>query len=165
KGHSSRVSLLSQQDKKGSPYRSPPRDDDVAPTQELYTNMANVGMNSHQTDCQTGGSENPYASPSGQILQNNATHNERKRKGDDGKITRDVEANEMRIQKELEKQDNLRKKNEERIRKEMERQDRERRKEEERLMRERQREEERTKREEKREIERREKYLLRENLK
>ncbi|CAJ2678676.1 unnamed protein product [Trifolium pratense] len=165
KGHSSRVSLLSQQDKKGSPYLSPPRDDDVAPTQEVYTNMANVGMNSHQTDCQTGGSENPYASPSGQILQNNATHNERKRKGDDGKITRDVEANEMRIQKELEKQDNLRRKNEERIRKEMERQDRERKKEEERLMRERLREEERTKREEKREIERREKYLLRENLK
>ncbi|GAU32463.1 hypothetical protein TSUD_64130 [Trifolium subterraneum] len=165
KGHSSRVSLLSQQDKKGSPYRSPPGDDDVVPTQELYTNMANVGMNSHQTDSQTGGSENPYASPSGQILQNNATHNERKRKGDDGKIPRDVEANEMRIQKELEKQDNLRRKNEERIRKEMERQDRERKKEEERLMRERQREEERTKREEKREIERREKYLLRENLK
>ncbi|XP_024637844.1 homeobox-DDT domain protein RLT1 isoform X7 [Medicago truncatula] len=86
-------------------------------------------------------------------------HDVKTDKGDDAKITRDVEGHE------LEKHDSTRRKNEERVRKEMERQDRERRKEEERLMRERQREEERSKREEKREIERREKYLLKENIK
>ncbi|CAK8577651.1 unnamed protein product [Lathyrus sativus] len=162
KGHSSRVS---QQDKQGSPFQSPSQDNDVAPSRELYTSTGKVGMNSHLTDSQTVGPENTYASPSGQSLQSNAMHIDRKRKGDDVKITKDVEANDMRIRKELEKQENLRRKNEERVKKEMERQDRERRKEEERLMRERLREEERTKREEKRESERREKYLLRENLK
>jgi len=66
-GHSSRVPILSQQGKQGSPYQSPPR--------ELSTNIVNAGMNSHLIE-----PENPYASPSGQILQNNAMHIERKRK-------------------------------------------------------------------------------------
>ncbi|KAK7362794.1 hypothetical protein VNO77_04916 [Canavalia gladiata] len=157
-GHSSRVRLLSQQDKQGIPHQSP-QDDDAAPQRELYTNIANVGMNSQGV-----GPENPYVLPSGQVLHDNAMRIERKRKSDDSKIPRDVEAHEIRIRKELEKQDNLRRKNEERIRKEMERQDRERRKEEERLMRERQREEEKARREQQREVERREKFLLKENL-
>ncbi|RDX65166.1 Homeobox-DDT domain protein RLT2, partial [Mucuna pruriens] len=160
-GHSSRVRLLSQQDKQLIPYKSPSRDDDVAPKRELHPNIANVGTNSHFTDRQIVGSENLNGLPSGQVLHNNAMRIEKKRKSDDA---RDVEAHEMKIRKELEKQDNLKRKSEERTRKEMERQDRERRKEEERLMRERQREEERAKREEKREIERREKFLLKENL-
>ncbi|XP_061344571.1 homeobox-DDT domain protein RLT1-like isoform X3 [Gastrolobium bilobum] len=159
KGHSSR----SQQDKQGIPYQSPPGDKDDAPQTELYTNIANIGMNSHFTDHQIVGPESPSALPSGQVLPNNMRI-EKKRKSDDARITREVEAHEMKIRKEHEKQDNLRRKSEERMKKEMERQDRERRKEEERLMRERQREEERTKREQKREIERREKHLLKENL-
>ncbi|TKY59218.1 Homeobox protein EgHBX4 [Spatholobus suberectus] len=161
-GHSSRARLLSQQDKQLIPYQSSSRDDDVAPQRELYPNIANVGMNSpHFADRQIVGPENLNALPSGQVLHNNAMRIEKKRKSDDA---RDVEAQEMKIRKELEKQDNLRRKSEERTRKEMEKQDRERRKEEERLMRERQREEERARREQKREIERREKFLLRENL-
>ncbi|KAG4383911.1 hypothetical protein AAZX31_13G159500 [Glycine max] len=162
KGHSSRVRLLSQQDKQLIPYQSPSRDDDVAPQREMYPNIANVGKNSHFTDHQIVGPENLHALHSGQVLHNNATRIEKKRKSDDAQ---DVEAHEMKIRKELEKQDNLRRKSEERTRKEMERQDRERKKEEERLMRERQREEERARREQKREIERREKFLLKENLK
>lgn len=71
-GHSSRVPLLSQQGKQGSPYQSPPG--------ELSTSIMNAGMNSQLIDCQTVGPENPYASPSGQILQNNTMHIERKRK-------------------------------------------------------------------------------------
>ncbi|KAJ6402124.1 hypothetical protein OIU84_014246 [Salix udensis] len=89
---------------------------------------------------------------------------ERKRKIEEPRTIRDVEAYESRMRKELEKQDILRRKNEERMRKEMERHDRERRKEEERLMRERQREEERTLREQKRELERREKFMQKEYL-
>ncbi|XP_034673854.1 homeobox-DDT domain protein RLT1-like isoform X2 [Vitis riparia] len=98
------------------------------------------------------------------------THNgdvlrmDRKRKGEEARITTDAEAHEKRIRKELEKQDILRRKREEQIRKEMERHDRERRKEEERLMRERQREVERLQREQRREIERREKFLQKESL-
>ncbi|KAK7319734.1 hypothetical protein RJT34_04459 [Clitoria ternatea] len=163
-GHSSRVRILSQQDKQMIPYQSPSRDDDVGPQRELYTNIANDEMNSQFTDHQAVGPENPYE-PSGQVSHNNPLQIERKRKSDDARITREVEAHEMRIRKELEKQDNLRRKTEEKMRKEMERQDRERKKEDERLMRERQREEERAKREQKREIERREKFLLKENIK
>ncbi|KAL2627394.1 hypothetical protein AAZV13_07G170700 [Glycine max] len=162
KGHSSRVRLLSQQDKQLIPYQSPSRDDDAAPQRELYPNIANAGKNSHSTGHQIVGPENLHALPSVQVLHNNATWIEKKRKSDDA---HDVEAHEMKIRKELEKQDNLRRKSEERTRKEMERQDRERKKEEERLMRERQREEERARREQKREMERREKFLLKENLK
>ncbi|KAK7400624.1 hypothetical protein VNO78_11847 [Psophocarpus tetragonolobus] len=161
-GHSSRVRHLSHHDKQLIPYQSPSRDNDVAPQRELYPNTANVETNSHLTDHQIVGPENLYAPPSGQVLHNNAMRIEKKRKSDD---VQDVEAHEMKIRKELEKQDNLRRKIEERTRKEMEKQDRERRKEEERLMRERQREEERAKREQKREIERKEKFLLKENLK
>lgn len=75
-GHSSRVCLLSQQDKEGSPYQSPPRDDDVSPQRELYTNTANVGMQSHFTDYQTVGPENPHAL----VLHNNAMQIDKKRK-------------------------------------------------------------------------------------
>ncbi|XP_027345471.1 homeobox-DDT domain protein RLT1-like isoform X1 [Abrus precatorius] len=158
-GHSSRVHLLSQEDKHGVPDQSHSQDDDDAPQRELYTNKANVRMNS-----QIVGPENPNALPNGQALNNNAVQIERKRKSDDARITKEVESHEIRIQKMLDKQDNLRRKSEERIKKEMERQDRERRREEERLMRERQREEEKAKREQKREIERREKLLVKENL-
>ncbi|RWW17777.1 hypothetical protein GW17_00018277 [Ensete ventricosum] len=100
---------------------------------------------------------------------------------------KEEEAHQKRIRKELEKQDNLRRKvlfvqsllllrirflvlkqivnlqREEQIQREIERHDRERRKEEERLMREKQREEERFQREQRRENERREKFLLKES--
>lgn len=79
-GHSSRVCLLSLQDKKGSPYQSPTRDNNDVPQREYYTNIANVGANSHITDHQFVGLENPHALPSGQVLHNNAMRIERKRK-------------------------------------------------------------------------------------
>ncbi|XP_060192893.1 homeobox-DDT domain protein RLT1 [Lycium barbarum] len=88
---------------------------------------------------------------------------DRKRKIEEAR-GREVQANEKRIRKELEKQDLLRRKREEQMKKEMERQDRERRKEELRLMREQQRKEERFQREEKREMERRERFLQKELL-
>ncbi|XP_018483497.2 homeobox-DDT domain protein RLT2 isoform X2 [Raphanus sativus] len=89
---------------------------------------------------------------------------ERKRKSEEARISREVEAHEKRIRKELERQDMLRRKREEQIRKEMERQDRERRKEEERLLRERQREEERYHKEQMKEMQRREKFLKKETI-
>ncbi|XP_014508807.1 homeobox-DDT domain protein RLT1 isoform X2 [Vigna radiata var. radiata] len=157
-----RARLLSQQDKQLIPYQSPTRDDNAAPIRELDPAILNVGTSSHFADHQVVVPENLHAQPSGQVLHNNnAIRIEKKRKSDD---VRDVEAHEMKIRKEIEKQDNLRRKNEERMRKEIEKQDRERKKEEERLMRERQREEEKARREQKREIERREKFLLKENL-
>ncbi|PON44449.1 Octamer-binding transcription factor [Parasponia andersonii] len=88
----------------------------------------------------------------------------RKRKSEETRVARDIEAHEKRIRKELEKQDILRRKREEQMRKEMERHDRERRKEEERLLREKQREEERYQREQRRELERREKFLQKESI-
>nr|KYP42015.1 Homeobox protein EgHBX4 [Cajanus cajan] len=149
-GHSSRARLLSQQDKQLIPHQSPSQDNDVAAQREMYQNRANVGMHSHFTNRQIVEPENLNALPSGQVLHNSAMRIEKKRKSGDA---RDVEAHEMKIRKELEKQDNLRRKIEERTRKEMERKDLERRKEEERLMRERLREEEKARRE----IEKREK--------
>ncbi|KAG2262034.1 hypothetical protein Bca52824_069113 [Brassica carinata] len=89
---------------------------------------------------------------------------ERKRKSEEARISREVEAHEKRIRKELERQDMLRRKREEQMRKEMERQDRERRKEEERLLRERQREEERYLKEQMKEMQRREKFLKKETM-
>uniref|UniRef100_M4EY35 Homeobox domain-containing protein n=1 Tax=Brassica campestris TaxID=3711 RepID=M4EY35_BRACM len=89
---------------------------------------------------------------------------ERKRKSEEARIAREVEAHEKRIRKELERQDMLRRKREEQIRKEVERQDRERRKEEERLLRERQREEERYLKEQMKEMQRREKFLKKETI-
>ncbi|XP_015065716.1 homeobox-DDT domain protein RLT1 isoform X2 [Solanum pennellii] len=87
---------------------------------------------------------------------------DRKRKSEEFGMGREVQVNEKRMRKELEKQDLLRRKMEEQMKKDMEKQDRERKKEEQRLMREQQRKEERFQREEKREMERREKFLQRE---
>nr|KYP51861.1 hypothetical protein KK1_026216 [Cajanus cajan] len=156
-GHSSRVRLLSQQEKQVIPYPSPPRDNDGEPKREPHTNITNTGMNSHFSDHPIIGQENSYALPGGQVNHNDAIlRMERKRKSDEARVAKEVEAYEMRMRKELEKQDNLRRKSG--------RQDRERRKEEERLIREKQREEERSKREQRREMERREKFLLKEHL-
>ncbi|XP_019423523.1 PREDICTED: homeobox-DDT domain protein RLT1-like isoform X3 [Lupinus angustifolius] len=163
--HGPHVRLPSQPDKEVITYPSPPQENNVTPQRESFTNLDSGVTITHYTDHQIADPESSHAVSDVQNFHDNAMRIERKRKSDDARSARDVEAHEMRIRKELEKQDNLRRKSEERIRKEMERQDRERKKEEERLMRERQREEERTKREQKREIERREKYLLKENLK
>ncbi|GER36424.1 homeobox protein [Striga asiatica] len=98
------------------------------------------------------------------ILNDNSLHVEKKRKSDEARLGREVQANEKKIRKELEKQDLLRRKREEQMRKEMERQDRERRKEELRMMREQQKQEEKFQREERREMERREKFMQKELL-
>ena len=79
-GHSSRVRILSQQDKQGIPYSSPPRDNDVASQKELHKNVANVGMNSHFTDHQIVGPENSYPLSGGQVSHKNAMRIEKKRK-------------------------------------------------------------------------------------
>ncbi|XP_023554341.1 homeobox-DDT domain protein RLT2-like isoform X2 [Cucurbita pepo subsp. pepo] len=98
------------------------------------------------------------------VRGNNVVWIEKKSKNDEARIAREVEAHEKKMQKELEKQDALRRKREDQIRKEMERHDRERRREEERLLREKQKEEERCLREQRREMLRREKFLHRESI-
>ncbi|KAF5474449.1 hypothetical protein F2P56_006347 [Juglans regia] len=161
-GHGSRVRLLSQQDRQGLALSSPPRDDDRVPERDSLTN---VRTNAQFSDHLVVGPDDPFVLSDGKSFHNDAIiRKERKRKSEEASVAREVEAHEIRIRKELEKQDILRRKSEERIRKEMERQDRERRKEEERLLREKQREEERTKREQRREIERREKFVQKEYL-
>ncbi|KAE9599267.1 putative transcription factor & chromatin remodeling DDT family [Lupinus albus] len=161
----SHYSRVCQPDKHGVPYSSPPLDNDVASRREFYTNIADAGTSSHFSDHPVVGQDNSHSLPGGQVSHNDTVLQMENKKSDDTGVAREVDVYEIRIRKELEKQDNLRRKNEERLRKELERQDRERKKEEERLMRERQRDEERLKREQKREIERREKFMLKENLK
>ncbi|XWS12600.1 hypothetical protein CRYUN_Cryun37aG0104100 [Craigia yunnanensis] len=160
-GHGSRVRVLPQQEKTGIiPSSSRVANDSLA-ERESFTSGRNA-----QSICQPVlGSEDSYMLSAGQTLNNDADlRNDRKRKSDENRIAREVEAHEHRIRKELEKLDNKRRKSEERMKKEMERLERERRKEEERLMREKQREEERLQREQKREMERRQRILQREYL-
>ncbi|KAJ8484020.1 hypothetical protein OPV22_016505 [Ensete ventricosum] len=109
------------------------------------------------------GLENPHISSDRTAHDENLSRLGRKRKSDEAMTAKEEEAHQKRIRKELEKQDNLRRKREEQIQREIERHDRERRKEEERVMREKQREEERFQREQRRENERREKFLLKES--
>lgn len=95
--HSSRVRLLSHQDKQVIPCSSPPvlmshqdkqvvpytspRENDVVLQRESQTNIANTGMNSHFSDHPIVGQENPYALPGGQVLHNDAAVRvEKKRK-------------------------------------------------------------------------------------
>ncbi|KAJ6925913.1 homeobox-DDT domain protein RLT1 isoform X2 [Populus alba x Populus x berolinensis] len=161
-GQISRARLMSQQDKRGHVFSSPQRDDDYLLQRDTFANnRTSAQSNSHPIV----GPENPNVFSDAQTFHHDTELRlERKRKIEEPRTVRDVEAYENRMRKELEKQDILRRKNEERMRKEMERHDRERRKEEERLMRERQREEERLLREQKRELERREKFMQREYL-
>uniref|UniRef100_A0A2P2M0N7 Homeobox-DDT domain protein RLT1 isoform X3 n=1 Tax=Rhizophora mucronata TaxID=61149 RepID=A0A2P2M0N7_RHIMU len=143
-------------------FSSPHRDDDSIMQRESVTNTR---VGAHSIGQPIMGSENSSVFSHRQIFQiDTDVQVERKRKIDEARIAREVEAHQNRIRKEHERRDILRRKNEERMRKEMERQDRERRKEEERLMRERQREEERLQREQRRELERREKFLQKEQI-
>ncbi|KAJ6738207.1 HOMEOBOX-DDT DOMAIN PROTEIN RLT2 [Salix koriyanagi] len=161
-GQMPRARLLSQQDKRGHIFSSPQRDDDFIPQRDTF---ANNRTSAQSITHPIMGPENPNVFSDAQTFHHDTELRlERKRKIEEPRTIRDVEAYESRMRKELEKQDILRRKNEERMRKEMERHDRERRKEEERLMRERQREEERTLREQKRELERREKFMQKEYL-
>ncbi|XVF25750.1 hypothetical protein REPUB_Repub13aG0240500 [Reevesia pubescens] len=161
-GHGSRVRVLPQQDKTGIiPSSSQVADDSIAERESFTNGRINAKSISHPVL----GSEDSYMLSAGQTLNSDADLlNDRKRKSDETRIAREVEAHENRIRKELEKLDNKKRKSEERMKKEMERQEREKRKEEERLMREKQREEERLQREQKRELERRQKFLQREYL-
>ncbi|XVE88104.1 hypothetical protein DITRI_Ditri19aG0041600 [Diplodiscus trichospermus] len=160
-GHGSRVRVLPQQEKTGIiPSSSQVADDSLA-ERESFTNGRNVQSIGHPLL----GSEDSYMLSAVQTSNHDADlRNDRKRKIDENRIAREVEAHEHRIRKELEKLDIKRRKSEERMKKEMERHERERRKEEERLMREKQREEERSQREQKREMERRQKFLQKEYL-
>ncbi|KAL4289870.1 hypothetical protein GQ457_14G009610 [Hibiscus cannabinus] len=161
-GHGSRVRVLPQQDKTGIiPSSSQVVEDPIAERESFSNGRITAQSSSHLVL----GSEDSYMLSAGQTLNNDADLcNDRKRKSDDIRIAREVEAHENRIRKELEKLDNKRRKSEERMRKEMERLERERRKEEERLLREKQREEEKLQREQRREMERREKFLQKEYL-
>ncbi|KAJ6707104.1 HOMEOBOX-DDT DOMAIN PROTEIN RLT2 [Salix viminalis] len=161
-GQMPRARILSQQDKRGHIFSSPQRDDDFIPQRDTFANNRTSAQSITRPIM---GPENPNVFSDAQTFHHDTELRlERKRKIEEPRTIRDVEAYESRMRKELEKQDILRRKNEERMRKEMERHDRERRKEEERLMRERQREEERTLREQKRELERREKFMQKEYL-
>ncbi|XP_055805776.1 homeobox-DDT domain protein RLT1 [Solanum dulcamara] len=104
----------------------------------------------------------PSPSRDNEFVPGNEDILDRKRKSEEARMGRDVQANEKRIRKELEKHDLLQRKREEQMKKDMEKQDRERKKEEQRLIREQQRQEERFQREEKREMERRERFLQKE---
>ncbi|KAG4116015.1 hypothetical protein ERO13_D12G143800v2 [Gossypium hirsutum] len=107
----------------------------------------------------------PFVSSDRRVcLDDDVLRKERKRKGEEDRIAREIEAHEKRIRRELEKQDMLKRKREEQIRKEMRRHEHEKRKEEERLLREKHREEERYQREQRRELERREKFLMKESI-
>ncbi|KAF8031177.1 hypothetical protein BT93_D0397 [Corymbia citriodora subsp. variegata] len=162
RGHRLRVCRVSQEDREGNSVLSPPEDDHPLQPRESF---ANIRMDAQQGSHPFITLEDSSMLPDRTILHNTPElHVERKRKNEEARIAREVEANENRIRKALEKENILRRKNEERMRKEMERFDRERRKEEERLMREQQREEERLLREQRREIERREKYLQKESI-
>ncbi|KAI6703711.1 hypothetical protein NL676_012847 [Syzygium grande] len=162
RGHRLRVCRVSQEDREGNSVLCPPGDDDSLQPRESF---ANIRMDAQQGSHPFIGLEDSSTLPDGTILHDTSDlHVERKRKNEEARIAREVEANENRIRKALEKENILRRKSEERMRKEMERFDRERRKEEERLMREQQREEERLLREQRREIERREKYLQKESI-
>ncbi|XAR66503.1 hypothetical protein NMG60_11012770 [Bertholletia excelsa] len=152
-GQVSSMSLSPQQGRQG--YLSSPSGDKNNAAQR--ESMVNMQMDVPDSAHPVVGSENPDASD-GHVRV------EKKRKTDEARFGRLVEAHEKRIRKELEKQDILRRKREEQLKKEMEKQDRERRKEEERLMREKQRQQERFQREERRELERREKFLQKESL-
>ncbi|GAY55579.1 hypothetical protein CUMW_165260 [Citrus unshiu] len=124
-----------------------------------------AGMDAHVGGQPITAMDNAFISSDRRVSHDeDVSRTEKKRKSEEARIAREVEAHEKRIRKELEKQDILRRKREEQIRKEMERQDRERRKEEERLLREKLREEERYLREQRRELERREKFLQKESI-
>ncbi|KAL6194334.1 hypothetical protein ACLB2K_035418 [Fragaria x ananassa] len=155
-GHG-RARLLSQQERQAVAFASP--GDDGLPQRDAFINGR---MSAQYSEPAFIAPESSNVLSDGQI-NDTMLRMERKHKGEDVRMAKEVEAHEARIRKEMEKQDILRRKNEERIRREIERQDRERRKEEERLMRERQREEERSK-EQKCENERREKFLQKENI-
>ncbi|CAL9187124.1 unnamed protein product [Musa hybrid cultivar] len=158
-GQMSGASLRSQQSRKqkipsdlmeyGSAARSDSFPSPASDTQ-FHTNQV-VGL------------ENPHISSDRTSRDENISWLGRKRKSDEARTAKEEEAHQKRIRKELEKQDNLRRKREEQIQREIERHDRERRKEEERMMREKLREEERFQREQRRENERREKFLLKES--
>ncbi|KAL3738850.1 hypothetical protein ACJRO7_020254 [Eucalyptus globulus] len=88
----------------------------------------NIQMDAHQGSHPFIGQEDSSTLPDRTILHDTSDlHVKRKRKIEEAQITRDVEANENRIRKALEKENILRRKAEERMRKEMERFDRERR--------------------------------------
>lgn len=154
------VSLSSQQGRQGH-FSSPSGDNNCIAQRESLINMQLDASDSAHPAIVP---ENTDASDRHISNSEYGLQMEKKRKSDESRIGRQVDANEKRIRKELEKQDILRRKREEQMKREMEKQDRERRKEEERLMREKQRLQERFEREERREIERREKFLQKESL-
>ncbi|XP_010481770.1 PREDICTED: homeobox-DDT domain protein RLT2-like [Camelina sativa] len=156
------LNLATRQGKPGHVY-SPNLPEYDSPYQKSYMDTpAQRNLNDHPIH------EDPFVKSEREVgnedEDDDALQLERKRKNEEARISRELEAHEKRIRRELEKQDMLRRKREEQLRKEMERQDRERRKEEERLLRERQREEERFMKEQMRELQRREKFLKKETM-
>lgn len=156
------LNLISQPGKVGSLMPSTSGDYEAIARKSPYMNM---GMESPFSANPISGLDNALVPSERRATpEEDAGRVERKRKNEEARIAKEIEAHEKKMRKELERQDILRRKREEQMRKEMERQDRERRKEEERLLREKQREEERYQREQKREMERREKFLLKESI-
>ncbi|CAO2813125.1 unnamed protein product, partial [Amaranthus hypochondriacus] len=142
----------------------------MLPTSEDYEAVArkspylNMGTESPLNTHLNSGRDSALVPPEMRVnLEEAAGSMERKRKFDESRVAKEMDAHEKKMRKDLERQDILRRKREEQIKKDMERQERERRKEEERLLREKQREEERYQREQRREMERMEKCLLKES--
>ncbi|XP_058202089.1 homeobox-DDT domain protein RLT1 isoform X2 [Rhododendron vialii] len=154
-------SLSSQLDRKGH-FSSPSGDNKCTQHMEVSINMQ---MDAPDYMDPVGAPEIREASDRNTSKSKHGLLMEKKRKSNEGRIERQGEPPEKRIQKDLDKQDTLRHKRDEQIRREMEKQEREKRKEEERMMREKQRQQERFQREERRENERREKFLQKESLK
>lgn len=156
------LSLLPQQGRQGHLLASTSTDLDTSP---LKHSFPIIGGDAHPVSHPISGFESPFIPSERRVsLDDDILRIEKKRKFEEARIAREVEAHEKRIRKELEKKDILMRKREEQMRKEMERQDRERRKEEERILREKLREEERFQREQRRELERREKFLQKESI-
>lgn len=77
-GHASRVRLLSQPEKQGVAFPSPPGDDDCVLQRDSVTN---IRMNSQFSDHPFIAPDNPYVLSDGQILGNDTMlRMERKRK-------------------------------------------------------------------------------------
>ncbi|XWS54133.1 hypothetical protein CRYUN_Cryun10bG0062400 [Craigia yunnanensis] len=138
------LNLLPQQSRQGHLLRTGYGEYDNVSRKNSLTNAAvdsNIGA--HPISAL----ESPFVSSVRRLsLDEDVLPMERKRKSEEARIAREIEAHEKRIRKELVKQDMLR------------------RKEEERLLREKQREEERYQREQRRELERREKFLMKESI-
>ncbi|KAL2328175.1 hypothetical protein Fmac_021602 [Flemingia macrophylla] len=151
------LNLLSQQGRQNHLVLSASGENDGSPQKNPFVNDIHSGA--HPISLV----DSPLMPSGGRVIHAaELSSSQRKRKNKEARMHPELEAQEKKIRKEVQKQDILRQKREEQIKKQMKRQEPERRKEKERLLRERQREEERYQRQQRRELERQEKFLQKE---